>query len=640
MLLILSGLAALLLLLLALKLSQRLTLRLKVLAGVTLSRHPQKSCPHLGQSDDPFNHVSAPSDDHRCYLYMQRDRIDLLHQKSFCLSTAHYKCPWLMIRRPDAPPPLGVRVRRLLVGGPRPAWVVAFSALKRATAVVLSGRFGLLAAVRLVLRGIDTATSRLARAIKSVGRDLLLGLDKLVGRLAAAIRHVAADLWSKAEHSGSVARVLTRAAGFLFRALWWLVRTPARLMWKVVGSLFERRRAARAARAAAAVSMPAEVALSVSPEGPEAAASPDLLDEQRRGLAALFPGLEAIDTEVISPLPGEVADVLPATFDQPIAEALAASAARVDSAGQPDELISQRLEAPLARFEELLARLETLLSDGVSALDSGQETLAYELFLKATEQPTKLAERAAPELQSQHSSLMTRAWFWRAKTAETVDEVVGTLEQALHYEPENLQIQAHLAWARQRLERDRHVREGSKASAELVGAARPAAAKSRRFGLLHAVGSFIRVAGGLMALAFAALWMTTGVMPALGRFLTQLPAGDELLLDKLILTVNAAALPGHGHLPLPIVNYDLGLSLPFVMAFSFVFTARGLMDGDGWARTTGLFFAGVGGWLCLAAVNNPEASRVGLALCIGIIVAALVGRFDSPKSGVRELVGY
>ena len=106
MLLIMGSVAALLVLLLVLRLSQRLTLRLKVLAGISVSRQPQKSCPHLGVANDPFGHGDKPSDDHRCYLYMQRDRIDLVHQKGFCLSSAHHKCPWLMIRRPDAPPPL------------------------------------------------------------------------------------------------------------------------------------------------------------------------------------------------------------------------------------------------------------------------------------------------------------------------------------------------------------------------------------------------------------------------------------------------------------------------------------------------------------------------------------------------------
>jgi hypothetical protein len=80
------------------------------------------------------------------------------------------------------------------------------------------------------------------------------------------------------------------------------------------------------------------------------------------------------------------------------------------------------------------------------------------------------------------------------------------------------------------------------------------------------------------------------------------------------------------------LNYDLGLSLPFVLAFLFVFTARGLMDGDTWARTTGMLLAGLGGWLCAATVTNPDASRLGLGLCVGIIVAAVIGRFEAPQA--------
>ena len=91
--LVFSALAALTLLLLVLRLTQRLTLRFKLLAGVSVSRQPQKSCPHLGSSTDPFSHTQQPSDDHRCYLWMQRDRIDLVHQKGFCLTTAHHRCP-------------------------------------------------------------------------------------------------------------------------------------------------------------------------------------------------------------------------------------------------------------------------------------------------------------------------------------------------------------------------------------------------------------------------------------------------------------------------------------------------------------------------------------------------------------------
>ncbi len=147
---------------------------------------------------------------------------------------------------------------------------------------------------------------------------------------------------------------------------------------------------------------------------------------------------------------------------------------------------------------------------------------------------------------------------------------------------------------------------------------------------LAAVSETVRVAGGLMALGIAVLWATTGMLPALGSLLSELPSADQALLGRLALTLDSNGLPGHGHLPLPVLAYDLGPSLPFVLAFLFVFTARGLLDGDGWARTSGLLLAGLGCWLCAFHVVNPDARRLGVALCVGILVAAVGGRFGYP----------
>lgn len=633
---ILGAFAGLLLLLLALKLTQRLTLRLKVLAGVTVSRNAEKSCPHLGHAADPFTHGNGPADEHRCYLYMQRDRIDLLHQKSFCLSTAHHKCPWLMIRRPDAPPPLRQRLRRALAGGPAQLWGGAWAGVKGVPALAMAAVRGLgrgvgrlWSGVRFAARGIDIAMSVLGSAIRSVGGDALSGVGHLVRGLAEAVAHVGSDLWSSTQRAGVVVASLARLIRFAVQALSWLVRTPAR-------GIVHMTRAMRASQAARAEQRHAAAQAQAAPAVAEAASPVQPLPiDERKALAELFPGLDLSELE--EPMAEQAAAAAPPVLEEPAGDPVLAGTYGA-SIQPPADAITQRLEAPLARFEELLARLESLVSDGVSALDHGQESLAYELFLKATEQQAKLPQQAAPELRDQHTSLMTRAWFWRAKTAETVEEVVDTLDQALKYEPGNLQIQAHLAWARQRLERDRRVQEGSAEAASIQRV--DLAVMARRRSIWRGLGLAIRMAGGFMALALAALWMTTGVLPALGSWLSQLPAGDELMLRRLMLTVNAAALPGQGHLALPMFNYDLGLSLPFVLAFLFVFTARGLMDGDTWARTGGLVLAGIGGWLCAAAVSNPDASRLGLALCVGVIVAAVVGRFDSPKVTAGAHLGY
>jgi hypothetical protein len=59
-------------------------------------------CPHLGLASDPHQHVEQTSPEHRCYLWMQRDRIDVLHQERFCLTAAHPSCPWLSALPPGA----------------------------------------------------------------------------------------------------------------------------------------------------------------------------------------------------------------------------------------------------------------------------------------------------------------------------------------------------------------------------------------------------------------------------------------------------------------------------------------------------------------------------------------------------------
>jgi len=601
-------------LLLILKLSQRLTLRLKVLAGVTLSRQPQKSCPHLGSANDPFNHGPSAADDHRCYLYMQRDRIDLLHQKSFCLSTAHHNCPWLMIRRPDAPPPLKQRLPGLVGAFPRAAVGALAACMRRTPSLAGAAGRRLAPAAAGTVRAFATAMRATGHLLMSLGSLI----DRGVGFVAQAIANVVKDVIG----SGFAARALLG----LLAALWFVIRAPFRVGASLAMAIAHAGRAAAGRRQARRAEQAAMSAPELQPMA--AAQEPEPVETAPSQQPAILPVyLQELLTDAFPEL-----DTTAAAAQAPAAPSFTAHVDEV-------EVISERLKAPLARFEELVARLDELVSEGVSALDRGQDNLAYELFLKATQQPANMVDKAAdPALRNQHTSLMTRAWFWRAKTAETVEEVVQTLEEALRYDPNNLQIEAHLAWARQRLEREQRLERVDEMPLKPVvaGPGEP----SRRSRVLGSLGEAIRLVGGIAALALAALWMTTALLPALTRVLANLPPADQALVQRFVLTLNAAALPGQGHLPLPMLHYDLGLSLPFVMAFSFVFTARGLMDGDGWARTTGLLLAGVGGWLCAAAVTNPDASRLGLALCVGIIIAAVVGRFDAPKVMPRASAGY
>ena len=53
----------------------------------------QLSCPHLGLFADRASILTAPSEDHRCYVVQERQRISLEQQAAFCLTSAFEGCP-------------------------------------------------------------------------------------------------------------------------------------------------------------------------------------------------------------------------------------------------------------------------------------------------------------------------------------------------------------------------------------------------------------------------------------------------------------------------------------------------------------------------------------------------------------------
>lgn len=60
------------------------------------------ACPHLGLASDQFAHFGGASPEHRCYLWMARERIDRAHQQRYCLTDAHAACPWKVVTRRHA----------------------------------------------------------------------------------------------------------------------------------------------------------------------------------------------------------------------------------------------------------------------------------------------------------------------------------------------------------------------------------------------------------------------------------------------------------------------------------------------------------------------------------------------------------
>ncbi len=144
-----------------------------------------------------------------------------------------------------------------------------------------------------------------------------------------------------------------------------------------------------------------------------------------------------------------------------VENAIPASSGRLDA-----ESVSVKVQSPS------MQRIEDLLAEGLATLDRGDESLAYHMFATATDQ------KQSKEAPAEYAELMKRAWFWRAKTAETLDDVVYSLEQGLLLDPGNLQLQAHMAWARQRLDREHKLLTQSMVSSGGATAAGDAATDS------------------------------------------------------------------------------------------------------------------------------------------------------------------
>jgi hypothetical protein len=86
----------------------------------------------------------------------------------------------------------------------------------------------------------------------------------------------------------------------------------------------------------------------------------------------------------------------------------------------------------------LLDREELFVVDGLKALQQGDEEAAHRCFAVATE----------------HDPSSEIAWYWRARTGETVDEVINCLEKILSLNPADKVVRRDLELARARKARE------------------------------------------------------------------------------------------------------------------------------------------------------------------------------------------
>ncbi|MBI3980125.1 MAG: hypothetical protein HY331_18275 [Chloroflexi bacterium] len=273
---------------------------------------------------------------------------------------------------------------------------------------------------------------------------------------------------------------------------------------------------------------------------------------------------------------------------------------------------------------------DALLHEGLAALEMGDEETAHKRFVRATE--------VAPN--------SSRAWFWRAKTAPSLAEVIRSLERASAIDPANEKVRLSLAHAVDRLERAQASRRfaqplSPEENAAPVRAERPVArlevvptgdrpaVRRRRPATPGSLADAMRQLAGLACLGLATLWLAVAFLP-LARAIAGAPvAAVPREIARLASAYVGAAAGRLAIIPVESVGAVLGLeggsvemslAVPFVLGFLYLFAASGIFQRDPsarfWAPTLALLQVGMG---------FLSGSRDALALAVALGVAVALG---------------
>ncbi len=495
-----------------------------VLPGMRQARPRQ--CPHLGMATDPFSRDTRASDEHRCYASMARERIDLSHQRQFCLTSTHNRCPFLLVQTQQE----GLLARIW-------AWRRIVSPVRQARPSASAAGVGamFLAIMTPLVTAVGDAAEELARLDGSSTREFLAQAPRIAAHVLMGVLQ------------GS--RIAVR-----------LIMPRLKLVVQRVQFVFSQTRSRR--RSAKLV--------------------------QR--LAAARPHVEATPVHLQTLVaPAANAEVAP----------LVEAAAAVEVAPIID--LAPRVETA-ARMETSVVRGRDCLERGIAALEAGHEVEARALFKRATE----LDSRAA------------RGWFWRAKTADSLDEVIACLERANGLEPDNALIASNLVLTAQRREA---LRTNPVPVTLPPGRAEPATSFVRRSGLVHrtlwAAIDVSRAIGALAAFLLGTTWLLGALPPGLRAAIA-----DSSGLQSLPLP-DARALTGLVQLA-PVGGYELGSALPYGIGFLALFIGLGLLGDERWTRLWAPLLGIASGWVWLSFPSGAGPEPLILVACGLVAVAGAV----------------
>lgn len=536
---------------------------------MTLPTNPPSAlvCRHVGLAHDPFQHEAEPSGEHRCYLWMQRDPIDLDHQRGYCFSSEHRHCPWLQISLPcgkGIDETLGQKMGPVL------------------------GKAGE-AAGRALLALCIEAARRAGPLLKAAGLWAWTNLPKGAAALGRAVRPLAGAGLRKAGQGGqALARSVSRRAGATPKALSEAPQGEELSALMALGR--EANRAGRRREAHLCFSRAAALDTGSEEAWLWMAATADDPQEAQSCLQRAL---------AINPASGRGrAQVM--GLARPSAEPAGPEAAEVAAPGRPTPApFAKEPEVPDPLASGLSAR--ALLDQGLKALDVGDEDGAHRLFAAAT------AADAASE----------PAWFWRAKTSTDLGEVITCLERVIELNPDNEKARSSLSWALERRRQDRE-RERAVSSPAMVPAAGTYYSEPKPVqqpGLLGFASTLYFIVGLLWTASLLYLFLDEG-LARIYRGLAVLPGLRLPYLSSSVLGVPDLQLP----------ELNLMYAVPALLALLCFVAMESLSSAS---RVQGLFLAFASAVSMVAAglfVAGDIASQVLLAGSALAGLTALLGR--------------
>jgi hypothetical protein len=239
------------------------------------------------------------------------------------------------------------------------------------------------------------------------------------------------------------------------------------------------------------------------------------------------------------------------------------------------EVVETDLAPALFAIETAPEVVETDLAPALFAMETAPvQVVAEAAPAMGAPQAVKLAQE--PPLYLTEAVPDAREWFWRAKNAETLDDVVKCLERAHALEPDNEMIASNLEWANERRETQRQAAKAKPAreatrSPELTLYSTKRRTANLLMRLAAALIGLVRTSAGLVVLAVGGVVILAGLPAGLRTDLLSAVGGPPTpwLPD-------VSGLASLVHVPLG-GGYDLGTAFPYAIGFLAVFIGFGLL---------------------------------------------------------------